>query len=322
MNTGLTIADQAQALTESLAQLVAEWLEHERQEGRSMATLKAYRRGLNTFTTWLQDHGHAGAVTPQTVRTFKADLAEAYSPQTVNLRLSAVRSFYRFCVETDRLATSPAAEVRGVKRPRSKTHKRDPLANGEVIAVLETCDLGTLEGVRDRAILSLMAFCGLRSVEIRRANLGNLKTQGERLTLEVHGKGRLEADELAVIPRPEEPLLRAWLAHRLTFRDHGPGDPLFVSLSNRSRGQRLSLRAIRAMAKRRYDLAGVVDAGGRKTTHSLRHSAITNAIRRGGSPLQVQAMARHGSFDTTMGYFHEIARLDNPAEDLIDYGQA
>lgn len=59
--------------------------------------------------------------------------------------------------------------------------------------------------------------------------------------------------------------------------------------------------------------------GNAKTTHSLRHSAITNAIRRGASPMQVQAMARHASFDTTLGYYHEVSRLDDPAEDLIHY---
>ena len=60
-------------------------------------------------------------------------------------------------------------------------------------------------------------------------------------------------------------------------------------------------------------------AGHRKTTHSLRHSAITNAIRHGATPMQVQAMARHTSFDTTLGYLHEESRTANPAEDSISH---
>lgn len=71
------------------------------------------------------------------------------------------------------------------------------------------------------------------------------------------------------------------------------------------------------MIKARYRQAGV--AGNRKTSHSLRHSAITNAIRHGGTPLQVQALAGHASFDTTLAYFHGEARTANPAEDLISY---
>lgn len=46
-------------------------------------------------------------------------------------------------------------------------------------------------------------------------------------------------------------------------------------------------------------------------------SAITNAIRNGASPMQVQAMARHASFDTILGYYYEVNRIDNPAEGFI-----
>jgi site-specific recombinase XerD len=60
--------------------------------------------------------------------------------------------------------------------------------------------------------------------------------------------------------------------------------------------------------------------GETKSTHSLRHSAITNAIRNGADPKQVMQMARHKSFNTTLGYYHEVNRLNSPAEDLIDYG--
>ena len=306
------------AITADVTSLLDDWLAHCKDaDGASPKTLTAYRKGMQVFTDWLRDTGNAGTVTPATVVQFKSWLAERYSAQTVNLRLSAVRSFYRWCVVTERLPVSPAASVKGAKRPKSKIHKRDALTNGEVLAVLATCDKGTLAGVRDAAILSLMAYCGLREIEVHRANVGNLKTQGDRLVLEVQGKGRAEADEVVVIPPGQEAVIREWVAHRMTFADHSDGDPLFVSLSNRTRGQRLVTRSIRAMVKSRYQLAGVV--GNRKTTHSLRHSAITNAIRHGATPMQVQAMARHSSFDTTLNYFHAEARTANPAEDFIVY---
>jgi integrase len=77
------------------------------------------------------------------------------------------------------------------------------------------------------------------------------------------------------------------------------------------------------MVKRRFKEAGVVDDAGTKSTHSLRHSFVTNAVRRarehGRSPLAVQAAARHKNMDTTMGYYHEVSRLDSPIEDVIDF---
>lgn len=135
--------------------------------------------------------------------------------------------------------------------------------------------------------------------------------------MEVQGKGRREADEVVVIPTSQEHVVRDWLATRSRFASNDNDAPLFVSLSNRTRGKRLTTRAIRAMVKVRFARAGVV--GNRKSTHSLRHSAITNAIRHGATPMQVQAMARHTSFDTTLGYFHQEARTANPAEDFIKY---
>ena len=318
--TDLPATREQTAIVTDVTSLLDDWLRYCRDaDDVSPATITAYRRGMEIFTDWLRDTGNVGAVTPAAVVRFKGWLAESYSPQTVNLRLSAVRSFYRWCVVTERLPASPAESVKGAKRPKSRMHKRDALANGEVLAVLATCDPGTLAGVRDAAILSLMAYGALREIEVHRANIGNLKTQGDRLVLEVQGKGRREADEIIVIPASQESVVREWIAHRMTFVEHGDDAPLFVSLSNRTRGNRLTTRAIRAIVKDRYAQAGVV--GNRKTTHSLRHSAITNAIRRGATPMQVQAMARHSSFDTTLGYFHQEARTANPAEDFIEYGE-
>ena len=90
-----------------------------------------------------------------------------------------------------------------------------------------------------------------------------------------------------------------------------------MSLSRRNYGERLSSPAIRALVKERFQQAGI--NGARKTTHSLRHSAISTAIRNGATPTQAQAMARHANVNTTMVYYHELERTTRPAEDLIIY---
>ncbi len=95
------------------------------------------------------------------------------------------------------------------------------------------------------------------------------------LVLDVAGKGRNEADELLVIANADaQTTIHDWLS----ARGDEPG-PLFVSFSPRSRGSRLSMRAIRGIVKAAYKAAGV--RGKRKTTHSLRHTAITKAIHNG-----------------------------------------
>lgn len=180
--------------------LIDAWLAYCRDaDGASESTLHAYRKGIDVFMGWLQQSGNSGVVTPAIVIEFKNHLQERYSAQTVNLRLSAVRSFYRWLVITDRLGVSPAEAVKGAKRPNSRQHKRDALSNGEVLAVLETCEDGLI-AVRDRAILTLMAYCALRVIEIHRANIGNLRTKDDRLILEVQRKGQREPDDVVVIP--------------------------------------------------------------------------------------------------------------------------
>ena len=310
--------DQDGAL--AIPDLIAEWLNYEAARGSSQATLTAYKKSIEVFRDWVLANGlqDPGVIKPSDIRRYKKDLAEQYAPQTVNLRLTGARSFFRFLVNTDRLLANPAAEINGVKRSKSKRHKREELTSEEVRAVIGTCrDDQTPQDKRDLAILTLMAYCALRSIEINRADLANLKTEQDRMILEVQGKGYAEADEIVIIPRDQEQVIRAWVASRKEIAGDGP---LFISLSNRTRAGRLSLRAIRDMVKTRYNLAGVV--GDKKTTHSLRHSAITSAIRNGATPLQVQAMARHTDFNTTLGYVHTVNRIDNPAEDLIRYMRA
>lgn len=288
------------------------WLERERLNGQADKTLQAYKKGLRRFTSWLIENGISNPE-PRDIAQFKLDLAERFSSQTVNLSLSAVRSFYRYLVEVGAIPFSIAGDIKGVKRSKSKRHKRSELSSSEVLDVLDTCD-DSPEGIRDRAIITLMAYGALRQIEVHRANLKDLRTDSDRMVLDVQGKGRLEADELIVIQRDQERVIRAWLSERAKL---GNDSALFVSLSNRSFGERLSTRAIRAIVKERFRKAGVI--ADTKTTHSLRHTAITSTIRGGATLLQAQAMARHASADTTLGYIHEVNRIESPAEDLIRY---
>jgi len=127
----------------------------------------------------------------------------------------------------------------------------------------------------------------------------------------VHGKGRYEADEVIVITLEAESVLRDWLS----ARGDKPG-ALFVGLGNRNR-DRLSLRAFRGIVKAAFKAAGVV--GDNKTTHSLRHTAITSAVKNGAPIQAVQSMARHANITTTMIYYHATDRITRPAEDFIRY---
>jgi len=296
--------------------VVSAWCEFLRvQNNLAESTIAMYRRGLKAFAKWMHEEQRAYP-TPVDCLAFKQALMEKYSSQTVNLRLSSVRSFYSFLVTSGLCLYNPMQAVNGARRINATRHKRNALSPAEVKRVLAIHDGQSPLAVRNRCVLYLMAYCGLRTIEIVRADFGDLRSEDDRLVLDVQGKGHKEKDDLVIIPGPAEDAIREWYTIRKKM-NVSDNDPLFCSLSKRNASDRLSTLTIRLMVKAAFDQVGVIGAG--KTTHSLRHSAITQAIKGGASPMQVQAMARHKSYDTTLIYYHENDRMENPAEDLVSY---
>lgn len=304
--------------------LIEDWHDHltllVRTGEISANTRAAYVRGWSRFQDWLLVQ-NIDQVDADNIREWMAELKETeykpgkkYKPNTVNTWLAGVRSLFSWAVGNRRLLLNPMEGVKSASRKgTSKKHKRSMLTNKEVKRVLDQPDRSTAQGKRDFAILSLMAYTAARTIEMHRADLADLQTEGDRLVLYVQGKGHEEKDEMIVIAHPEaETAVHDWLADR--------GDqsgPLFTSLSNRAKNNRLSLRSIRRLVKDYYKAAGV--RGDDKTTHSLRHTAITSAVLHGAPVQKVKSMARHSSVDTTLIYFHEVDRIEDPAEAYINY---
>lgn len=297
--------------------LVSDW--HKQLDLRTAAgeispnTAASYKRGWEKFHSWLMEQD-VNQVDANTVRAWIAGMKSDYTPNTINAWLGGVRAFFAWGVGARRLAVNPTEGVRSARRNgASKTHRRAILTNAEVRRVLSQPDRSTPTGKRDYAILCLMAFTAIRTAEVHRADVSDLRTEGNRLVLYVQGKGRPDKSELVVIANPEvETALHDWLS----VRGGNPG-ALFVSLSHRTGGKRLALRSIRDIVTGYFRSAGVV--GENKTTHSLRHTAITSAVTHGAPVQKVKNMARHSSIDTTMIYYHEIDRIEDPAEGYINY---
>jgi len=274
-----------------------------------------YKRGWGKFAGWL-DTQDAGTITADVIRAWIAQLkAEGYTPSTVNAWYAGVRAFYGW-LSTDRgLLINPTQGVKGVRRKGTMTtHKRDSLTDNETLRVLAFYAAQNAQDARNRAMLYLMAFTALRSVEIARADLIDLKTESGRTVLYVQGKGHEEKDTPVIIPQGALDALYDWLA----VRGEQAG-ALFLTVKGKCKGERLSTRSIRRIVKTAFRGVGI--QGKDKTTHSLRHTAIKNAIRNGAPIQKVRAMARHASIETTMIYYHEVDRLENPAEDYVKYRQ-
>ncbi len=299
-------------IAEALADWRA-WLDLKVSAGAiSQDTANTYKRGADKFITWLGDRSADG----DTILTWQAECkAKGNKPAAVNAWLGGIRSFFGWAADRAHIPFNPTQGIRGAKRSGTKKrHIREALTDTEVIRLLRQPDRSTPDGARDYAILAIQLYTAGRGIELYRADIADLQTQSGRLVLMVQGKGQTEKDEPLILVSEAAEAVRDWLA--VHPKQAGA---LFVSLSDRSKGERLSRSATREILKRYFKAAGVI---GNKTTHSLRHTAITNALKHGVAITRVsKQLARHASIDTTMIYVHEADRLADPVEDHIFYGE-
>ena len=241
---------------------------------------------------------------------FREELkASGHKPTTIQNYITATKIFFSWTAQ-EGYYPNIADHLKGAKLDRE--HKKDYLTSRQVKEVLGSIERDGLQGYRDYAILTLMVTGGLRDIEVSRANIGDLRTAGENTVLYVQGKGRQEKTEYVKISQPVEKAIREYLRER---GDAGEQEPLFTSLSNNSKGKRLSTRSISGIVKNRLKKAGYNSE--RLTAHSLRHTAVTLSLLAGKDITEVQQFARHANIATTMIYNHSLDKAKNSCSEAI-----
>ena len=275
----------------------------------SPKTVETYKKALRQFFNYIGVHG-IRKPQREDVLAFRDDLkASGLKPTTVQNYITATRIFFKW-TEQEGLYPNIAEHVKGAKL--DKNHKKDYLTSRQAKEVLANIKTDTEEGLRNYAILSLMVTGGLRTIEVSRANVGDLRTVGENTVLFVQGKGREEKTEYIKISAPVEKAIRSYLKARENVEE---GQPLFTSTSNNSKGKRITTRTVSGVVKTALKNAGYDSA--RLTAHSLRHTAITLALLAGREITEVQQFARHANLNTTMIYNHALDQAKNGCSDAI-----
>lgn len=271
-------------------------------------TVQTYTGSIRQFIRWTIENGIKNP-TREDVIAYREDLKSRCKPSTVQNYITALRLFFRWTAQAG-IYPNIADRIKGAKIDEG--HKKDYLTATQAQEVLSQIDTGAAKGKRDFCILALMITGGLRDIEVSRANVEDLRQAGGCTVLYLQGKGREERTEYVKIVAPVERAIRAYLRTRKGAR--GP-DPLFASMSNNSKGGRLTTKSISAIVKSRLINAGY--NSDRLTAHSLRHTAVTLSLI-GGLPLEeVQQFARHKNIATTQIYAHNLDRAKNRSEDTI-----
>jgi integrase/recombinase XerD len=258
-------------------------------------TIRAYGTDLADFRAWaqrerleLEEVGHKAA------RRYLAEMDRArYSRTTINRRLSAIKAFFSWLVETGHLADDRLSVVSGPKLSR-----RLPVTftTEDVKRLLEAHDCATPVGLRNRAIIELFYASGARVSEVAGLSVGSVDFT--RMQVTVLGKGSKQR----IIPLHRFALgtLHEYLTiSRCELERHmdRPTDALFLT----TRGNAMSADAIRKMFKLALRQAGLDET---LSPHDLRHSFATDLLDNGADLRSVQEMLGHASLSTTQIYTH------------------
>jgi integrase/recombinase XerC/integrase/recombinase XerD len=271
-----------------------------------------YRRTLKQYLNWVYTKGYLlSEISRPHILQYKEDLvASGMSSLTVGSYITSVRRFYEW-TEANKYYPNVA---KGIKTPKRKQQfKKQPLLPEQATALLSYYQSKAL---RDYAIISLLLRTGLRTIEVIRANVEDITFKGSQRVLLVHGKGRDEKDNFVLLTEKAYQPIAEYLATR--GKANG-SEPLFISSSNNSKGERLSTRSISYIAKEGLKAIGLDERS--FTAHSLRHTTAVNILRAGGSLETAQFTLRHSNPATTQIYtatLNEERRLQNSGEALID----
>ena len=294
---------------ETLLKSWAEWIE---AQGFAPGSVKDHRQKLQGFLEFLdgkdsgRPKGSASLVLEcdrKTLSAYQSHLFEMVSKKTgkklscnsqIN-RLTVLKNFYRFLHQTGRIARNPAEIIVLPRHP--KLIPPVLLKSREMKKLLETPDLGSPLGFRDRTIMEVFFATGMRLSELTSSAVEDLNFEESLIHIK-HGKGQKQR----LVPMGEA--AKNWLAEYL--------QNVRPILAKSETTQAVFLNRF----ARRIDKNGwqkklteyVKAAGIRKsfTTHCFRHQLATAMLERGADTRHIQEILGHETLKTTQRYLHVV----------------
>ena len=269
------------------------YLRYERNA--SPQTVLTYEEGLREFESYLsfRDEGLSlGKVDTDLIRDWMESLMDkGNNASTINKKLSALRSFYRFALKRKLVEADPAHCITGPKKSKPLPQF---LRESEMDNLLDVVEWGDgYKDVRARTILLLFYEAGLRRSEL--TGLNDADVDFETKQLKVTGK----RNKQRVIPFGEE--LSQVLSHFITVRDEQVArkemDALFLS----DKGERMTGDQVYAIV---HKYLSVVTSLKKRSPHVLRHTFATAMLNNGAGLESIKNLLGHESVSTTEIYTH------------------
>ena len=266
---------------------------------RNPNTRAAYHRAVTRFFAWCEQHGidELTLIEPLHVAAYVEQLGRGFEKPTVKQHLAAVRMLFDWLAAGGVLAANPAAPVRGPKHV-VKRGRTPVLTADEARQLLNSIDVSTVVGLRDRALIALMTYTFARISASVAMRVEDYYPEGKRWWVRLHEKGGKEH------AMPAHHNLEAWMdayLHAAGIADQKKA-PLFRTTRGRT-GVLTTEGMTRVdawrMIRRRAQDAGLDVA---VCCHTFRATGITAYLDNGGTLENAQLMAAHESPRTTKLY--------------------
>lgn len=272
------------------------------EKSLSPNTLDAYVRDVQKLFDYLEDEGKSPLdVTLADLEAFSASLNDiGIHPRSQARILSGIRSFYYYLVLDDRIESNPTELL---ESPKIGEKLPEVLSVEEIDKIIDSIDISSKEGIRNRAIIETLYSCGLRVSELCNLKLSDMFLK-ERF-IRVEGKGSKQ--RLVPISRSAINEIELYLEERSNIEiKPGYEDYLFVSSL---RKKKLSRIMVFHIVKELTEAAGIKK---NISPHTFRHSFATHLLENGANLRVIQTMLGHENIGTTEIYTHiDANRLRN-----------
>jgi integrase/recombinase XerD len=259
--------------------------------GASQNTLSAYRSDLKIFSKWLKEISFKNINKKLVQDYFSFRRQSNLSAASQSRILTCLHSFFQYLIDNQIINHDPTDQLN-----YPKLNKKLPvfLNIQEVEKLMDTPDIKSIFGQRDRAMLELLYSCGLRVSELINLSFHNINLKDE--FVRVHGKGNKERmlplGEIAI-----DYLEEYEKKSRSALLKNGQCDSYFLS----NRGSAMSRQNFFYIVKNYASLAGIEKP---ISPHSLRHAFATHLVQKGADLRSVQLMLGHSDISSTQLYTH------------------
>ncbi|HEY6803119.1 MAG TPA: tyrosine recombinase XerC [Pyrinomonadaceae bacterium] len=289
-----------------MEQLLEQFLEHLRYERNvSTHTLRNYASDLEQFLDHLAPRDSESGqrnlpdikdVDHLTIREWLAVLhTDQKKKSSIARKLAALRTFFQFLVREGLLEGNPAKLV---ATPKQEKKLPKHLSVEDAIRFIETPDLETHLGKRDRAMLELMYATGVRVAELTTLNLADIDFRNQ--LIRVTGKRRKQ--RIVPFGEPAAEAIKDYLSIREKFLFNAPiterdDEAVFLNYQ----GTRITTRSVGRMVEKYIKICAGMHS---ISPHALRHSFATHLLDSGADLRDIQELLGHARLSTTQVYTH------------------